>query len=366
MALIKTTIRTIIIAANLIAAIAMLTCAFSPTIHPAEYPNCSYLGMLLPFTIIANAAFIVVWFFIKKFWTLISIVSFIICFSPIRDYCPINLFQKDTPSTALKFVSYNVMGFGNKEKDCDKNAIVRYLLDSDADIICLQEAYYIPFDKLQEAFKEKYPYIVRPDAKDAQLITISRLPIVGSQAIKYGESANSSCIVKLLSEKGDTITIFNNHLESYHLSKIERNTYSDMVREAAGRKEHTDTLANGEVWDAAVLTLTDKIERATVTRSLQADTLAQYISEVTSPYTIVCGDFNDSPVSYVHSKLSENLDDAYTKSGNGPGVSFNQNHMYFRIDNILISKNITPYRAKVDNSIKESDHYPIFCYLELH
>ena len=39
--------------------------------------------------------------------------------------------------------------------------------------------------------------------------------------------------------------------------------------------------------------------------------------------------------------------------------------MYFRIDNILISENITPYKAKVDKSIRESDHYPIFCSLEL-
>ena len=34
--------------------------------------------------------------------------------------------------------------------------------------------------------------------------------------------------------------------------------------------------------------------------------------------------------------------------------------MFFRIDHILASPNLKPYRCKVDRSIKQSDHYPIF------
>ena len=58
-----------------------------------------------------------------------------------------------------------------------------------------------------------------------------------------------------------------------------------------------------------------------------------------------------------------NLKDAYTMSGNGPGLSYNRSGMYFRIDNIFISDSWKPYGATVDRSIKESDHYPIYCYL---
>ena len=36
---------------------------------------------------------------------------------------------------------------------------------------------------------------------------------------------------------------------------------------------------------------------------------------------------------------------------------------YFRIDNILISKNLRSYNCTVDRSIRESDHYPIWCYI---
>ena len=79
---------------------------------------------------------------------------------------------------------------------------------------------------------------------------------------------------------------------------------------------------------------------------------------------IVCGDFNTSPISYTHRRLTEYLNDAYTRTGNGVGNSYNRSGMYFRIDNILVSPDITPYGAIVDKSIKTSDHYPIFCFIK--
>ena len=77
----------------------------------------------------------------------------------------------------------------------------------------------------------------------------------------------------------------------------------------------------------------------------------------------VCGDFNDGSISYTHRILTQKLDDAFTQSGKGLGISYNQNKFYFRIDNILISPNLKAYNCTVDRSIKASDHYPIWCYI---
>ncbi|MEG2150049.1 MAG: endonuclease, partial [Bacteroidaceae bacterium] len=54
---------------------------------------------------------------------------------------------------------------------------------------------------------------------------------------------------------------------------------------------------------------------------------------------------------------------AFTQSGQGLGISYNQNKFYFKIDNILLSKNLKSYNCTVDNVIKDSDHYPIWCYI---
>ena len=61
----------------------------------------------------------------------------------------------------------------------------------------------------------------------------------------------------------------------------------------------------------------------------------------TIPYPIiVCGDFNDTPVSYTYNKIKGNLMDSFTISGVGIGDSYVKIPM-FRIDYIMYDKNST-------------------------
>lgn len=106
-----------------------------------------------------------------------------------------------------------------------------------------------------------------------------------------------------------------------------------------------------------------KLADASAVRAVQTKQITEEIRENKNPYMIVCGDFNDSPISYTHKTLTKELKDAFVESGNGLGISYNQNKFYFRIDHILISPNLKSYRCTVDRSIKESDHYPIWCYI---
>ena len=79
----------------------------------------------------------------------------------------------------------------------------------------------------------------------------------------------------------------------------------------------------------------------------------------------MCGDFNDSPLSYVHFQLTQILNDSYTRGGNGPGISYHEGGMYFRIDNILCSDHWNVAKSKVCNRVNGSDHYPICSWLQL-
>ena len=78
----------------------------------------------------------------------------------------------------------------------------------------------------------------------------------------------------------------------------------------------------------------------------------------------MCGDFNTSPISYAHRTIAEGLTDAFVESGFGLGISYHRNGFLFRIDNILISPDLQSYRCTVDSRIKNSDHYPIWCYVD--
>jgi len=79
---------------------------------------------------------------------------------------------------------------------------------------------------------------------------------------------------------------------------------------------------------------------------------------------LVCGDFNDSPLSYAHRVIGEGLCDVFVEAGAGPGFTYNQNHFYFRIDHIFATPAFRVLECKVDRSIRASDHYPVWCILE--
>ena len=88
------------------------------------------------------------------------------------------------------------------------------------------------------------------------------------------------------------------------------------------------------------------------------------LKKIDTDYVLVCGDFNDTPISYAHRTIQGPLKDAYAASGCGVGVTYNENFFWFRIDNILHSANMKPINCTVDK-VRYSDHYPLWCYLQL-
>jgi endonuclease/exonuclease/phosphatase family metal-dependent hydrolase len=98
-------------------------------------------------------------------------------------------------------------------------------------------------------------------------------------------------------------------------------------------------------------------------RAKQARAVARAILAAPDKYLVVCGDFNDTPISYALRTVQGKLAEAYVETGCGPGTTYNQNYFWFRIDHILHSSNIQAYDCKVDK-ITYSDHYPVWCYLK--
>jgi endonuclease/exonuclease/phosphatase (EEP) superfamily protein YafD len=73
------------------------------------------------------------------------------------------------------------------------------------------------------------------------------------------------------------------------------------------------------------------------------------------------GDFNETPVSYTLRQLTAHLTNAYSQSGTGTGFTFHEKGFPVRIDHILFNGEYwQSHNTRVDKSIKQSDHYPIF------
>lgn len=239
------------------------------------------------------------------------------------------------------------------------NPIIQYILDSEADIICLQE-FIIGKGKEQlkkedmDAILKDYPYKVYHQAgtNNNGLACYSKFPILSSRKLEYESRYNGSALYELL-VNGDTLIVINNHLESNKLTYEDKATYVDMIK-----SPEKDKVSNG------VRLLVKKPAEAYAIRAKQAKHLSGIMSQYEHRSLVVCGDFNDTPVSYTHRVLSKGLNDAFVKSGCGMGISYNQNGFYFRIDHILLSKNLKAINCTVDRSVKTSDHYPVWCYID--
>ncbi len=341
---------------------AMAVCTYSVYLSPHTYPNWSYLGMVMPLFLVATILFIPVWLILQWKRCLISIAGLAICWGGIHDFCPINIMQGEPEGKTVKIMSYNVFSFLNYNYEGGKTAIADYITHSGADIVCLQEVSNIRKVQLYEQLKAAYPYIEVGVSTESNCAILSVYPVLSIQSIDL-KSTSASCYLYDVLIGTDTVKVINCHLESYNLDDEDKQMYKEMIRNS-----NPLTDANGvDEYDMqdSFLWLGRKLAKANSIRSLQADTIASIIDRIPNKHIIMCGDFNDSPLSYVHKTLTRKLKDAYTESGNGPGSSYNRNGMYFRIDNIIISDSFNSFDAKVDKTIYESDHYPIFCTLEM-
>lgn len=95
-----------------------------------------------------------------------------------------------------------------------------------------------------------------------------------------------------------------------------------------------------------------------ISRSHQVDSLSQLIA-ATPHARIVCGDFNDTPLSYTYRLMSRGLQDAFREKGRGFSHTYRGFYNTFRIDYVLVSDDFEVLSYEVP-SVEFSDHHPGF------
>ncbi len=340
---------------------AFLLTAYSPYIQPVEHPLRSCLGLAFPIFLIANICFLFFWLIIQHYkLALLPLAGMLLAYPQIRTYMPVNFHTDHLPEESLKILSYNIMGFDGCTKKDGKNPILTYLQESGADILCLQEyavsglRRHLTQRDIDQALKS-YPYHHIAKLGEAEgtlnrMAIYSKHPILSARKLDYPSNYNGSMVYELKIGE-DTLLLINNHLESNKLTKADKEVYEEMLATPERKK-----VENG------VRLLLSKLAEASAIRAPQADAIARVVGQSRHSSVIVCGDFNDTPISYAHRIAGRGLNDAFAQSGRGLGISYNQNKFYFRIDHILTSKDIQTYNCTVDKSIKVSDHYPIWCH----
>ena len=349
--------RILLLVGTLLVSGAYLLGAYSGYIPPVRWIIPAFLGLFFPALLVAQIGVTIFWLLAwdKRRLLLVAAV-WLISLPQLLVYFPISRAEKSlgTEEESLRILSYNVCAFGFKpHTKTSPNATLQYIKSSGADIVCIQEAMLnqnpwagVVSKTLRSYLDEDYPYInvIRVNRGGSTLALLSKYPIKEAKEIPLPSWVNGAVAYKV-DIRGKETLVVNVHLESFRLRRVDGEDYLRLAKDGDAIR----------LKDA----LRAKLSPTFRSHNIQANIIHDLIQSYGSGRVIVCGDFNDTPLSYARYKIGEGLEDAFVSKGNGLGITFHTRPFFVRIDHILFGPAFRALRCEVDKTASESDHYPI-------
>lgn len=350
--------RNILLAVNVFLVLLLLLAYLSVFINPATVAFPALFGLAYPYIAAANIVMILIWVVLLRwYYALISALALVVGFGYIHNFIRFTNHGTEEHHD-LKLMSYNIRLFNiyeDNEKDTYRK-MLNLLKKENPGILCLQE-YFVRGDpaagerKLKEGLggnlNTHFKLTKSGAASRYGIATITRYPIVYRGDIVHPGSSSLTIFTDIVVDT-DTFRIYNNHLQSFRLRRVEGTLLSEIAGEEQGRS--MDKIQG----------IYSSLMKGFASRALQADRVKRHIE--TSPYpVIVTGDFNDTPISYTYRIMRSGLKDAFVEAGYGAGFTYRGKYPPNRIDYILYNEEM--YCNDFDIvKVRYSDHYPIIAY----
>jgi endonuclease/exonuclease/phosphatase family metal-dependent hydrolase len=352
-----------LLALNIGAVVWLLLAYAAANFPPSTLGYLTLFGLAYPFSLSANLAFILIWIFKKRRYIFISALAILMGLNHLTAFFQFSVSGSvDSKANQLKVLTYNVHVFDvfDKKNGAEtRDAIYDMLHREQADVICFQEFYqseksksYPTRDTLikflpTKNYHERYTHAISGQQYFG-VVTLSKYPIAERGFVPFATDVNNFCIYTDIIKNGDTIRVYNAHLQSIRFKKEDYDL-------ANGKTEQKEI-------DDAGKRIARRLKNAFVKRQEQVDRIASHMKECKHPI-VLCGDFNDPPVSYAYCTLSEGLKDSFKECGNGIGNTYIGAFPSFRIDYILHS----PIFETIDyTTLSEelSDHHAVTATLQ--
>jgi endonuclease/exonuclease/phosphatase family metal-dependent hydrolase len=356
--------RRLLLWSNICLVTGLLLSAWLPYLNPARFWIAGFSGFFFPILFPIGILFIICWsWFKKRTYLLINIIAVACCIPTALRTWGIHIFHnnnlpevKDLRQFTLMTYNTSSMGLVRYVTDKDKEAAIYQAIEAGSPaILCMQEFYSNDNPEKEQHIQRiksagRYPYHYFTCDKTHWeswyygIALFSRFPIAAATAVRCGESqfgSGSTFLQADLVVHGDTVRVFSVQLTSY---MFRGEDYEHMKAPKGTGLIH-------------------KMRRTFERRSAQALQLASLVAE--SPYpTIVCGDFNDTPVSFTYKTISNNMKDVFLETGAGWGRTLSYLSPSLRIDYILAQPSIDVHGSKVFQ-IQPSEHFPVMACLSL-
>lgn len=348
----KKVVKYILLFLNFLAAGCLIISYSSGYLSPEKWWLPSFFGLAYPFIFLINLFFVFMWLINKPSYMFLSLGVIILGFGFIKR--SIQIKGRSIEKGDIEVLSYNVRAFTGQGTDENINtaqAITEFLREQEPDIICLQEVRLRKNSifNLAETVKDlqfiKHYQYARSSTTFGS-VTMTRYPIVNMGEIRFRNSRNMSIFTDMLIE-GDTVRVYNIHLQSY---RMDPDSYSIIYK---WPEEKNDLKKIREMGS--------RLKNSFYMRAQQVETIREHIESC--PHKIIlCGDFNDTPVSYSYMQLNRKLKDAFVCSGKGIMPTYIGKLPSLRIDYIFHSKEYGSYSFQT-HDFRYSDHLPVSCSL---
>lgn len=358
----KKLVKQILTWTNIFLAFLLILSYASNFISPEKIWILAFFGLAYPFLLLLNLFFLIFWLWLRKKLFLISLMAILLGINNIGKYIQLNVSRNNSLSAknCIKVLSYNVRIFNyyrwHKEKMV-RDSILNFVRDQEPDILCFQEFHTTINPSESEAYlKERLnntpnshiAYLNYNSSSKVGLATFTSKNIADTGQINFKGSVNFAIYTDIV-DNHDTLRVYNVHLQSISLNKQHGFTIDSL--------KHINNQRIDDMKD-----ITSRLRYAFIKRAQQAKILADHIEK--SPYPVIlCGDFNDTPISYTYHTLLGSMKDAFRQSGRGVGKTYRGNFPSYRIDYVFHSKGLKSIHFNTF-PVKYSDHLPVMTCLE--
>lgn len=319
----------------------------SVLVNPASVWVFSIFGILFPPLMTFNVV-LLVWAIFRRsssFW--IPLLAILPALFFLNRYLSFHAESEEEPD--LKMISYNVGRFEIEREDEEISRenrcefVFSKLKAENADVICLQEFRVNAQDDIRSLCKRHFPtydcaYYAFPDEHNkVGNVTISRYPIREKSSQTFEGSTNLVLYTDI--QIGDkSIRVCNCHLQSYSIS------LPGLIK----------TVDEGEDY---LRETGAKMRRSIRQRPRQVDEVLKNIGNCPLE-SLVCGDFNDTPMSHTYFALQRGHKDSFAEAGNGLAATYYYMWPMLRLDYILHGPSLRAISHQSPHWIY-SDHYPV-------
>ena len=338
---------------NIIIAIPLFCCVFVANINPVNFWPSTFIGLGFLVWLGFNIFFLVYWALLKKRYFLISLITILINHNNLKANFGSFSKSKENTLAKIKIVSLNTQLLGYFQEQNNADAIIKEIKNTQADIVCLQEFLSLaPYDINYFKTKLDMPYSYFKALADGRkkgkfgMVIFSKHPIKEKGFTDFGEYTGNMALWCTISINDVLIKCYSLHLQSIRFSKKD---YT-VIKEGEQNINQNDAK-----------NILRRIKIAAKVRAIQVDNICKDLAKQKLPI-LLCGDFNEAPVSYSYGQFTKNLKDAFISGNVGLEATYIGPFPAYRIDYIMHG---TEWQTLIYKSKKvSSDHKMIVATLQ--